>query len=256
MLRRVFLGTIVMLILTGLPWPFQPASNASAVDAELESRVVHIGTFYSGGKVSISGTVPAESEALVRVTGKTEELRLKRKGRALGIFWMNQDTVVFHEVPSVYLLFTSRGFTNMAQETEIGLQSLQSKIKIEPSSAHAEDNFQELLKLKESTGLYGVSCDAVSYGEALGGIKRFSAELRIPARMPPGDYRVEVFALNSGEVVGKAADHLTVDKVGVPQLLSFLAFKHGALYGVVATLVAVVAGLLMGFLFRGSKGAH
>ena len=67
---------------------------------------------------------------------------------------------------------------------------------------------------------------------------------------------MEIFALNQGNIVARTTDHLKVDEVGLPALLSALAFEHGGLYGILASLIAIAAGLLMGFLFRGSKGVH
>jgi hypothetical protein len=67
---------------------------------------------------------------------------------------------------------------------------------------------------------------------------------------------VEIFVLNQGNIVARTTDHLKVDEVGFPALLSNLAFEHAGLYGILATLIAIAAGLLMGLLFRGSKGAH
>ena len=50
--------------------------------------------------------------------------------------------------------------------------------------------------------------------------------------------------------------NIDVREVGMPAWISSLAFNHGALYGILAVLVAVVAGLGTGILFKGGKGAH
>jgi len=92
--------------------------------------------------------------------------------------------------------------------------------------------------------------------ESHGSTKPFAATVSMPPRVPPGEYVVEVFALNHGNIVARTTDHLKVDEVGLPALLSALAFEHGGLYGVLASLIAIAAGLLTGLLFKGSKGAH
>ena len=56
---------------------------------------ISIGTFYNGTRVSINGTLPADSDVVVRMIGKTAELRMKKKGKVLGLLWMNRDTVTF-----------------------------------------------------------------------------------------------------------------------------------------------------------------
>jgi hypothetical protein len=39
-------------------------------------------------------------------------------------------------------------------------------------------------------------------------------------------------------------------------MMSSMAFNHGTLYGIVAVMVAILAGLLTGVVFKGGKGAH
>ena len=47
---------------------------------------------------------------------------------------------------------------------------------------------------------------------------------------------------------------LTVALVGFPALLASLAYQHGAVYGVLAVVIAIVTGFAMGFLFKGGGG--
>lgn len=254
-------GMMVLLVgLAGLP---VPGGAAATVHATLESHMVHIGALYNGAKVSISGELPAECDALIRVTGKPETLNLKRKGRALGLFWMNLDNVTFRQVPTVYLLFSSKNLEIAGRSNPISLAV--PSVDLDSLEGHIEGTyplkekhllFLELLKLKMDEGLYAVQTDAVHYTQTEGPMKSFTANVKIPSRLKPGTYTVDVFAIDQGRIVGTASENLTVDEVGLPAFLANLAFQHGGLYGVLATLVAVVAGLLTGLLFRESKGGH
>jgi len=249
--------------LTGLL--FQPcaASSAEIIEESLAPEVIQIGIFYNGKQLTVSGEVPADSEAVVRVTGKRQDLELKKKGRVLGLFWMNRETVTFRHVPYVYLLCTSAEFDHgmqsapaQAVQAEIGLESLQRQVQIVAADAEKDMLFQELLKLKKSEDLYAVHHDAVRYGDAQGPLKSFKAFIWLPPRLHPGKYGVEVVAFKEGKILATASEELLVDEVGLPALLARLAFENGALYGVLASLLAIFAGLLMSFFFKGSKGAH
>jgi len=55
-------------------------------------------------------------------------------------------------------------------------------------------------------------------------------------------------------VVSSASTNVTVAMVGFPALLSDLAYKHGATYGIIAVVIAIVTGFAMGFLFKGGGG--
>lgn len=261
MFRPLITG--MLLLLAGLLCSPPLAGTAVTLKVKLDPAVIHIGAFYNGERVSVKGEVPGKSEVVIRVTGKRQDLEFQKKGRVLGILWMNRATVTFHQLPNVYLLYTSKSFEDMTRLNrgepgvqEVSLNSLESQVDITPTPADKHALLEELLKLKRSEGLYGVRNDAIQYGESDGSSKTFAATLSMPPRLPPGEYAVEIFALNQGNIVESTTDHLKVDEVGLPALLSALAFEHGALYGVLASLIAIAAGLLTGFLFRGSKGAH
>ena len=86
--------------------------------------------------------------------------------------------------------------------------------------------------------------------------KSYEAHVQVPPRIVPGQYQVNVFELHQGTVVATTVEQFKVKEEGLPAILSNLAFKHGTLYGVLAVLIAIGAGLLMDFFFGESKGAH
>lgn len=241
-----------------------PALSAedSTIKATVSPKEVSIGPFYDGGTLSVTGQIPSDCEAVVRIMGKRSELHLKKKGKALGLLWMNLDTLTFENVPNVYLLYTSKKFEELmgpAKESSSGwklsLVSLRENMQVSPVSPEREALLRELIKLKESEGLYSIK-NGIHYTNAAGSEKTFEGKLEVPSRLPPGQYSVQVYALRGGEVVAESAQPLEVKLESVPALMSGLAFNHGALYGILATLIALGAGLVTGFVFGGGKGAH
>ena len=87
-------------------------------------------------------------------------------------------------------------------------------------------------------------------------MKSFNALLTLPAALPPGTYDIEVFTIKNGIIDEPVVKTIDAREVGTPAWISKLAYNHGILYGVLAVLVAVMAGLLTGVLFKGAKGAH
>jgi uncharacterized protein (TIGR02186 family) len=223
---------------------------------------ISIGTFYNGTRVSISGTLPADSDVIIRMTGEASELRMKKKGKVFGLLWMNRDTVKFESVPKAYLLYTPRHYADIFKTLrkddpvrQLGLTALEEKISVSPDSGENGTMVNELLKLKEKEGIYAVS-DNVHYTPLTEGRKKFEADITIPPKLSPGGYTVEVYMVQNGTIVASQDHSLTVALVSFPKMLSILAFDHGAIYGILATLIAVVAGLITGVLFKGGKGAH
>ena len=76
---------------------------------------------------------------VVIVKGKQEELTLKKKGKALGLLWMNLGSVHFKNVPNLYILYSSKGIMELAasesktwEQLGIGFESDASQAVVLP----------------------------------------------------------------------------------------------------------------------------
>ena len=81
-----------------------------------------------------------------------------------------------------------------------------------------------------------------------------TASFPLPTNTRPGTYKVCLSVIQDGKVVSHTCTDLTVEMVGFPALLASLAYQHGAAYGVLAVVIAIVTGFAMGFLFKGGGG--
>jgi uncharacterized protein (TIGR02186 family) len=251
-----FLGLLVSATLQ-VP---QPTSAGAAAQPQIPSSMtidpteVGVGTFYSGTTVSVEGVIPAGYDAAIACVGRARPVELKKKGRVLGILWMNVGDVAFENVPSVYLLSTSRRLAELApppilQELQVGYQAIESMGTRSLENGDTHGTFGELLKLKESERLYSYNEGGVSLGPEEGGTVHVSAQCFLPARAPSGEYEIRLlgFREGRGELLHVARLHLT--PVGATAFISSLAQRHGLLYGILAVVIALVVGLLTGFVF-------
>jgi uncharacterized protein (TIGR02186 family) len=245
---------------------FPLASTASArlpIHLQLAPAEIEMGLSYQGVDLTISGKIPSNSEVLVRVTGKPEHQKLKKKGRALGLLWMNMGAVSIDNVPSVYLLYPSAALAEIEKNQPeqwrrlgMGFEALRDRVQILPADEDKEKIFGEFVKLKEDADLYGIERGAVHYQENGEGLKSFSCVAPLPSDLVPGEYTVEAMAVKDGTIAARGTTGITAAEIGVTAALASLAFNHGTLYGVLAVLVALMAGLFTGVVFNGSKGAH
>ncbi len=231
---------------------------AADISIKLEPTVIHISTFYNGSSVKLSGTIPAKAEAFIRLSGLDREIHLKKKGKVAGILWMNTGDVVFKDVPDTYMLLTSSGLKDEidSPKSTLGFAALERQITIEPADNNKNFLFKEFVKLQRKNHVYLTDDNAVQYSTAANGMRTFAAVATIPPKMKPGTYTIEVFALENGTVIGTATKTLTLEETGFPKQLANLAFNHSLLYGIMAVLVALVAGLITGVLFKGKGGVH
>ncbi len=236
------------------------AAAQDLVQMTVEPQAISIGALYNGTTLTAKGSLPADSEAIVRFMGTSCDLHMKQRGKVGGIVWMNLDSITFKGAPSVCLVSSAVDFKHLEANGGVSirilrLSGLKGSVQIEASGGGHENAFEELLKLKQKEGLYREMLGNISYESASQGQKGFLAQVPIPSRLSPGDYVVELDAVRNGEVIARAEQPVTVSLVGFPALLAGLAFDHSALYGILATIIALLAGLAIGLVFQ-SRGAH
>jgi len=262
MLKKIFLFTTVLFLAgtyaaSGVLYADEP------VNMKLAPGEVLISSGYNGTEISASGKIPQDADVVIKVTGLPEDLNLKKKGRAMGILWMNLSTLHFHHAPNIYMIYlsedTSKLFESGSEEWKkmaVGFESLKKKIDIAPENEDTDAIFQEFLKLKQREGFYAMHENAVTYGKPEDGTKTYKAELSLPSALKPGTYQIEAMTFRRGDLLGTVSEDLTAKEIGLPSFISSLAFNHGTLYGTLSAVIAILAGLLTGVLFGGSKGAH
>ena len=231
------------------------SSASMPLEITVKPDQIFIGATYNGTDISVSGQVPAETEAVIRITGHEENSSLKKKGRAMGVLWMNLGSVEFHNIPGVFLFYKSKQ-TDDQQVGEIDISAVRRKVEIVSEYQDKDALFEEFVKLKKKSGLYSTVENGIHYENVNNGMKAFSASIKLPSALPQGDYKLEVFALARDGIAGYAKKDLNVKQTGMPAFIASLAFDHGTLYGILSVIVAIIAGLLTGTIFKGEKGAH
>ncbi len=256
------LWRLALLILALGMWVFfSPVAADQGLQLTIAPESVAIDAFFHGSQILVTGKLPEDCEAIVRIMGQHSDLHLKKKGRIGGILWMNLDTITIENIPSVFMIYTAKDLAQLlgphpesSEVRKLGWASLQEDTRIVPISADHDALFKQFIKLKDKEGFYRSNKGLLHYGKVSDTRKSFEVSVPIPARFPPGKYQVEVYAVRQGEVISQAVQPLDVKMVGFPAWLSSFAFDRGALFGLFAVVVALVAGLIIGVVFSGSKG--
>jgi len=250
-MKRILILLVAAFLVVGAE------AQAADIKVSVGQETIGMNLFYNGASIPVTGSVPEGAQVMVRFIGKIGEQTMKLKGKVMGLLWMNKETLHFSNMPAVCLIESSAPLSALGQAGEkLGLSGVAESIVIEPASADRHMLLSELLKLKKSEGLYYENENAVKLEAAKDGSQAFSARLDVPSRLFPGDYSVEVFAIKDGVASAAGVAHIRAQLVGVPQFMANLAFNHSLLYGIFAAGIAIVAGLLVGVIFRGKGGAH
>lgn len=257
--NRIWIPMIIMVAI--FIWHPPLAGSTESVATKIEPNFIAIGAFFNGTQLIVSGKVGVENDVVVIVSGKQEELTLKKKGKALGLLWMNLGDVHLKKVPNLYILYSSKVMPESAasdpktwEKLGIGFDYLKKEMEIEAQQTERDDLANEFLKLKQHQGLYAIHPGEIRFEQQNEKEKSFTADVRIPPQISPGEYQVKVIEIHNGQIADNSRDQLKVKEAGIPLMLSSLAFNHSLLYGFFAVLIAVAAGLAMDFFFGTGKG--
>jgi hypothetical protein len=254
MCRRVFsmLLSCIGLILgsTGLAWPSEPAELA------VIPNVMNVDTFFSGGQVTISGEIPSGDDVLIEVLGPEANDLFDMKGR-VGPFWMTREKVHLENAPQLYMLLLPQGpdWERMAAQLGLGVEHLKKKIAISGSILPAEDIFRMFVSLKSSEGLYDEAPGAVLYTPAANGRRSFKATYMFPSSTTAGSYTIKATTIENGMRGPEKSKDVTVQEIGFVKMVKDMASNRPLTYGVSAVVIALLAGSLMGVIFK-RGGSH
>ena len=226
-------------------------------------NVVEIGLTYSGDKIYFFGVNPVPgSDVIIKLTAEKEEaVKLSVKGK-VGPLWMTVKQYEVTGAPFIYKIHASKPLDQIiskesAQELELGYDAVRGKMKMDliRGEAAPEDEsivWKGLLKIKEQATLYNIVEDPARLEISEG--KLFKHYFRFPPAATEGRYQVESFCFQKGELVGYGKDIIEIKKVGLENWLTKTSQNQPVFFGIMAVVIAVGAGLLVGVLF--GKGGH
>jgi len=222
--------------------------NALVVD--LSDDLIGISTGFTGANVLLFGATDGEGDVIVLVRSPDSRVVVRRKSRVAGI-WINTDELTFDDAPGFYQVAASGPVADilparLLETNQIGVDNIVFKPH-EFLSPSEEQVFREaLVRNKQRSGLYGESVGDVS----IQGGRLFRTRLELPANVPTGEYTVTVLLVDNREVVSRSTRQLSVRKVGIEAKVTEFAFEQSLWYGILAVLIALIAGWFAGFVFR------
>lgn len=238
-----------MLAAAALVLACAPAMAESLV-ADLSDHLVRITTGFTGSDVLLFGAIEGEGDIVVVVRGPTSHAVVRRKERVAGV-WINQNRIGFSDVPAFYAVASSRPLADIlphpvAARHQIGVSNL--RLTVDGSAAEADRAaYREALERNQArNGLYPGEIGRVTFlGDRL-----FRTNVEFPANVPTGIYRVEVYLVRDGQVASAQTTPLEIRKAGLEAEIFGFAHRQKVWYGLIAILLALMAGWGAGELFR------
>ncbi|WP_455372356.1 TIGR02186 family protein [Limibacillus halophilus] len=248
--RRILpLLGLMSLLLVG------PATQGRAVPliADLSNHLVAITTGFSGTEMLLFGAVEERGDVVVVIKGPPADLAVYRKSQVAGV-WMNTARQTFEAVPSFLAIASSAPVDEIAPPNvqarhQLNLDALVPTLSAARASPNVAAEWKRsLVASMQGEGLYPTSTGQVTFlGDSL-----FRTNVTFPSNVPTGSYLAQVFYLRDGAMISAQTTPLFVSRVGVEADIYFLAHKYPISYGVVAILLALLAGWLAHVAFRRS----
>jgi len=245
--RAILIGVAGAAIAVGA---LAVARAARPLVADLSSKQIQISTGFTGAHLLLFGSTDGAGDVVVVVRGPKRNEIVRRKERTAGI-WINGTSVEFAGVPVYYHVATSRPLQDFANEEtlkkyRIGVPRLRMPAQSSAPPSVVREFRDALIRLKRKGKLYGESPGAVTVKDG----RLFRTEITFPSTVPTGTYSAEVYLFRRGEPIGTSLTPITVHKVGLEAAIFEFAHRYAAIYGIVAVLIALVAGWAAGAIFR------
>lgn len=261
-MKSISIAIIVVLLGAFITASLFAGDVAEALTIKANHNHVDIDFFYNGSTVSVTGDAGKDTDLIVTITSAEQHPQnLRRKGHVGGILWMNVGGVTFEGVPGLYMVHSTRDIDSILKPDArdsygIGYPALMKRADVSGVEDGERERWSaEFIKFKEASHLYSAASGTITTEDS-GGDQSFALHVDWPYQAQPGDYVVTVHEVKDGKVMDTAETSVVVEQVGLVKTLANMARNNGALYGIVAILIALGAGFGVGLIFGKGGGAH
>jgi uncharacterized protein (TIGR02186 family) len=249
---KAAIATLLVLWLATTARAEELAAGLSKDDIKISSNftgtdLVLFGAIESDGGTAI-GSVD-DRDIVVVVRGPATAVTVRRKER-LGPIWINRDQRRLAGVPGFYFSASTRPLHEIAERTtldrfHLGLAHLAFTPPV-GSIMPPSDYKGAIVRAKSRGELYSEHPGGVQF---LSG-SLFRTTIALPSNLPSGTYDVSVYLFRGKQIVTAFSTPLRIDKTGVERFLFKFANELPWAYGLVAVLMAGLAGWASALVFR------
>jgi uncharacterized protein (TIGR02186 family) len=214
----------------------------SPLTISLAQDHVDITLGFNGAQLVLFGTKKRDGDVAVVIRGPEVPAVVRRKAQVAGI-WMNTRTVTFRNVPVYYDLALSRKEQDIAapdalREHRIGMDTLDFRPDTRADTDVVEAFKEALIRNRQVEGYFPLEPRRINFLSN----EFFRADFRVPPNVPAGDYVIQTYLINGGQVQDRRETRLRVAQVGFNAQLFAFSRQHSVAYGFVAIFIAIAAG--------------
>ena len=227
------------------------AARADDVLAGLSRDRLALDATFDGSELLIYGairrtSIVAEGEdpldIVVTLRGPNQPVTVWRRDRRAGI-WVNVEGVRVSRAPSFYAVMSSGPLAEILSVEE----DLRHRVSVGQAvrafgpaavTGLSPSFVEALIRLRTEAGAY-LQPDG---GVEIDGGTLFSTRIEFPSALMEGSYDARILLLREGAVIDTFETRIHVEKVGLERFLYTLAHDQPLVYGIMALLLAILAG--------------
>jgi uncharacterized protein (TIGR02186 family) len=233
-------------------------AKAQDLVSGLSTDLIQITSNFNGADIVLFGAIePSEDntgakdqDLVVVIRGPPEDMTVRRKARVLGL-WVNRDQIDLVGMPGYYFLASTRPLDDIAslstlQRFRLGTANLDATMRGTNNPDEAAAFRAAAIRDRKREHLYWESPTGIDF------LSRtlFRARIPVPAAVPAGEYRAEVYLFRGGVVVSAQSSPLFIDKSGFERQVYNFAYQASFAYGFAAIIVALLFGWGAFMVFR------
>lgn len=232
---------------------------AQGVVADLSKKDVPIEWNFTGTNLLLFGAIEKKAgtsgllDVVIVVKGPDHSVFARQKKRIAGV-WVNTKAKLYSDVPAFYSIVSTRPLNKIAKKGDlelmgIGLGALTVTLAQTNGiikNGQPDEYSKAVTRLMGKEKLYGETGDGVK----LINNRLFRANIKLPANVPVGNFHTDVYLFQNGELVSLSSLPLVIQKKGLERIIYSLAYDYPLIYGIMAVVIAVFAGLAATALFK------
>jgi len=233
-------------------------AHAQELVSGLSTDLIQITSNFNGTDIVLFGAIEPSEDAnaakdqdlVVVIRGPPEDMVVRRKAHILGI-WVNREQIDLIGMPGYYFLASTRPLDDIAslstlQRFRLGTANLEGTVRGASSPEEAGAFRAAAIRDRKREHLYWESPTGIDF------LSRtlFRARIPVPAAVPAGEYRAEVYLFRGGVVVSAQSSPLFIDKSGFERQVYNFAYQASFAYGFATVLIALFFGWSAFLVFR------
>ena len=223
-------------------------AQAKPLISGLGQDEVLIDARFSGKKIFLFGARNLAGEIVVVVRGPKQSYIVRKKENIMGM-WLNRKQMEFQDIYGAYAVYSSLPKQKISDlllsNLNIGVDNLPFMYDGKAYIEEIDDFRKAILDKKFSEQVYMEKYNNIKFmGDTL-----FKNQLIFSKYIPEGLYNIEIYLIDSDELVGLQSIPMLVRKTGIEAAIHNFAYQQSLLYGILCVIAAIFAGWFASIIF-------